>query len=151
PLLDVWDDGIGWEELSFTSPVDMPITGAYGSHISLDDGKQISRNSGIDITAPEGTEVLSPNAGRVLFAARLKLTGYTVVIEHGGGLKSFYYHLDDITINQGGMVERGTPIGTVGDTGTDEPPHLTMEMKIGNQSIDPVPLFRGVSAIYRKN
>lgn len=136
-----------WTE-PFLSPVAMPITGQFGAYVYMDDEETPSRNSGIDIAAEKGMAVFAPNSGKVVYTGRLQLTGNTVVIEHGGGLKSYFYYMDSIAVQQGETVERNQQIGTVGDDGTNEEPHLNYELKIGTQSVNPVPVFYGKSALY---
>lgn len=74
--------------------------------------------------------------------------GNTVVIEHGGGLKSYFFHLDSLACKQGDIVEKEQLIGQAGSTGYSTGPHLHYEARIGNQSIDPDQLFNGSSGLY---
>jgi murein DD-endopeptidase MepM/ murein hydrolase activator NlpD len=48
---------------------------------------------GLDYRVPAGTPVSSPAAGNVLFAGPLVLTGQTVMLDHGQGVVSVFYHL----------------------------------------------------------
>lgn len=147
PLFDVWDDGVYWNG-TFISPVDAPVTGQFGAYMHIDDSEQTQQNSGVYFAADKGSEVVAPCGGRVLYAGYLQLCGNTVVIEHGAGLKSYFYHMDTLGVTTGQIVEQGAPIGTVGETGTDLPSHLAYEVKIGNQSVNPNDLFKGTSVIY---
>ena len=76
------------------------------------------------------------------FAGTLSLTGGTVVIDHGAGLKSYFYHLDGVQCQTGDAVTAGQAVGTAGAA----PAHY--EARIGNQSVDPVQLFEGTSGLY---
>ena len=80
--------------------------------------------------------------GKVAFAGTLSLTGGTVVIDHGAGLKSYFYHLDGVQCQTGDAVTAGQAVGTAGAA----PAHY--EARIGNQSVDPVQLFEGTSGLY---
>ena len=73
----------------------------------------------------------------MLFAGYLQLTGNTVLIEHGYGLKSWYYHMDSLDVSTGQMVEQGQIIGKVGSTGFSTGPHLHFAMRLNGTPIDP--------------
>ena len=77
----------------------------------------------------------APAAGVVAVAQRLTLTGNTVVIDHGCGLRSYLYGLAGIDVKPGQTVERGQAVGPVGET-------LTLDFKIGSRSVSPWPLFQ---------
>ena len=96
-----------------------------------------SIHGGVDFPAPQGTPVTAPNRGRVLFAGFLKLTGNTVVVEHGFGLKSWYYHMDSLDCKTGDMLETGDPIGKVGTTGFSTGNHLHFAMSVNNIYVNP--------------
>ena len=81
-------------------------------------------------------------------AEEIIYTGNTVVIEHGGGLKTYYYHMDSIEVKEGQIVERGALIGTVGSTGYSTGAHLHFEVKMGRSSLSPWELFDGSSEVY---
>lgn len=147
PLFDTAEPEQYWSE-PFIQPVSLPVTGQFGAYVYLDEAQEPTRNPGVDIAAERGLPVLAPNRGKVVFAGRLALTGNTVVIEHGGGVKSYLYYMDSLTVRQGDVVERGAQVGTVGDDGTSEAPHLNYELKIGAQSVDPMQVFAGKGALY---
>ncbi|MEG0839560.1 MAG: M23 family metallopeptidase [Hydrogenoanaerobacterium sp.] len=95
------------------------------------------QHAGIDYPAPIGTPVYAPNNGRVLFAGYLQLTGNMVCIEHGFGLKSWYYHMNSVSVKAGDMVKTGDEIGKVGATGFVTGPHLHFTMSINNVYVNP--------------
>ena len=106
------------------------------------------RHGGIDIDAEEGDPVTAPAAGKVVYAGFLQLTGNTVVLDHGGGLKSYFFHMSALDCAAGDVLEPGAAIGKVGSTGYSTGPHMHYEVKIGNQSIDPMQLLDGTSGLY---
>jgi murein DD-endopeptidase MepM/ murein hydrolase activator NlpD len=104
-----------------------------------------SRHSGIDLAAPTGTEVKAPNNGKVTLAMNdLLSTGNTLVIDHGMGLFTSYYHLDTITVKVGDVVEKGSIVGTVGTTGFSTGPHLHYAVSIYNSYVNTYQILNGI-------
>lgn len=120
----------------FILPVSGEITTEFGSARSIN-GTISERHSGIDIAAKRGTKVKASGAGRVLYAGKLKLTGNTVLIEHGFGLKTWYYHMDSLNVKTDDMVKQGDVIGKVGSTGFSTGPHLHFGMSVNGVFINP--------------
>lgn len=134
----------------FAQPCEGRITSEYGLRRYTNGAKTPVRHAGIDIACPEGTPVLAPNAGKVVLSEFLQLTGNTIVIEHGAGLKSYFYHMSSLNAAVDEIVTKGQQIGAVGTTGYSTGPHLHYDARIGNQSINPWQLFDGTSGIYFK-
>ena len=148
PLYDTYDTEIYWEG-TFKWPVSGRVSTRFGViRYTNSDWSNPRYHWGMDIAADEGTSVLAPNNGRVVFAEYLLNTGYTAVIEHGGGLKSYYYHMYSLEVGVGDMAQKGMQIGRVGSTGYSTGPHLHYEMRIGNQAISPSMLFEGSASLY---
>lgn len=147
PLYELTDTEKYWDGV-FIQPVsDYRLTTEYGLW-RYTNGVYSERHSGIDMACPTGTPVVAPQNGVVLLAQYLQLTGNTVVIAHGGGIKSMFYHMDSLNVATGDEVHTGDKIGEVGTTGYSTGPHLHYEVKIGSQSIDPFALFDGTSGVY---
>ena len=87
--------------------------------------------------------VRAPAGGVVAVAQELGLTGNTVVIDHGCGLRSYLYGLGSIHVQPGQTVARGDALGQVGET-------LTMDFKLGSKSISPWPLFQTSGGLFWK-
>ena len=107
--------------------------------IRITNGDQGTRRShnGVDLAVPSETPVYACGRGMVLVAEFLLNTGNTVVIDHGGGLKSFHYHMNSVAAEAGTIIEQGELIGRVGSTGYSTGPHLHFEMRIGEQPVSP--------------
>ncbi len=103
-----------------------PITGKRQFH------------DGIDLAAPRGRIVFATAPGRVVFAGYKRRAGNVVVIEHPGGYRSFYAHLDEILVPPGITVSQGNPIGTVGTTGWTTGAHLHFKITKGFRVLDPM-------------
>ncbi|MCI8650542.1 MAG: M23 family metallopeptidase [Anaerotruncus sp.] len=136
-----------WEG-TFLQPVESysEITTEYGAIRYTNGSKVASRHSGTDYAAKAGTQVYATNHGVILFADFLQLTGNTVVIDHGFGLKSFYYHMDSLDTQAGAVVKRGDPVGKVGSTGYSTGPHLHYSLLVNNIFINPQTAIDGTAA-----
>jgi len=109
------------------------------------DGERASTiHIGVDLASPTGTAVEASGSGMVRMAADRIVTGNTVIIEHLPGVFSIYYHLNEITVADGEVVEAGDLIGTVGATGLATGPHLHWEFRVGGVSVDPEGMLPGV-------
>lgn len=117
--------------------IERRVTTSFGTIRYTNDDPTPSRHGAIDFAAPAGTPVYASGAGRVLFSGYLQLTGHTVVIEHGYGLKTWHYHMNSRTVKTGDMVEQGQKIGTVGSTGFSTGAHLHFGMSVNNVFINP--------------
>lgn len=91
-------------------------------------------HSGIDLAAPLGATVVAAGNGVVAFAGEQNPWGKMVAINHGNGQQSRYAHLGSISVTVGQEVRSGTPIGTVGNTGSPQSsqPHLHFEVRINS-------------------
>ena len=98
-------------------------------------------HGGLDIAAAQGVKVLSISAGVVDQVYTDGLMGTTVVVDHGGGLKSWYCNLDeDVLVKAGDPVEIGGELGTVGASAIAEvgvPSHVHLETLLDGQPVDP--------------
>lgn len=121
----------------FLLPVSGRLTTEFGQTRYVNNEPTSSRHSGLDIAAPTGTPVLAANCGHVTLAMDLILTGNTVVIDHGQGLFSVYYHLHELAVEEGQIMERGETIGTVGSTGFSTGPHLHFTMSYYRHNLEP--------------
>ena len=97
---------------------------------------------GIDFGAPQGSEVTACAAGKVVMAETRISTGWSIVIEHLPGLYSLYYHLSEMKVKVGDMVEEGQLIGLSGNTGLSTAPHLHWEMRLNGEAVSP-DFFKG--------
>jgi len=96
-----------------------------------------SPHSGVDVEAGPNEIVRAANAGTVVLAAELYLSGNTVVIDHGLGLFTNYCHFSRILVKSGDAVRKGDPIGRVGSTGRSTGPHLHWGVRIFEARVDP--------------
>ena len=123
---------------TFLEPVQGILTTPFGARRVYNDGVRQSRHAGVDLAAATGTPVRAANAGRVVLAESLQVHGNGVILDHGLGLCTAYFHLDSIAVAVGQMVERGDIVGGVGSTGLSTGAHLHWEMRLNNIPVDPM-------------
>ncbi len=115
-------------------------TGGFG-HRRIINGQPRQPHAGFDWAAPRGTPVVAANAGRVALVAEHFFAGRLVVLDHGQGLFTYYFHLDEARVAAGEPVAAGQPIGTVGQTGRATGPHLHFGVTLGGARVDPMALL----------
>ena len=126
---------------AFLCPVELyTVLLDYGQTRVMDGARTTQSNSTLLYTIP-GDPVRAPADGVVVVAQNLALTGNTIVIDHGCGLRSYLYGLADLHVEKGQSVARGDAIGQVGE-------ELTMDFKIGSKSISPWPLFQTSGGLF---
>ncbi|MCR5761863.1 MAG: M23 family metallopeptidase, partial [Treponema sp.] len=102
-----------------------------------DGNSSTSLHYGTDYGIPTGSKVNACATGLVVMAENRISTGWSVVIEHLPGLYSLYYHLDELNVKEGDIVNQGTLIGLSGATGLATGPHLHWEMRLNMSAVNP--------------
>lgn len=125
----------------FIEPVQGRVSGRFGSRRVIN-GQHKRPHSGEDIAAPKGTPVVAMNTGMVRLTMDHFFTGKGVILDHGLGLFSMYFHLSAVDVTQGQLVEKGQPIGKVGATGRATGPHLHWGVRLNGSRIDPYSLLK---------
>jgi murein DD-endopeptidase MepM/ murein hydrolase activator NlpD len=105
-------------------------------------GKPRSSHEGADLAAPAGAPVAAPGPGRVALAEELYFSGGTVILDHGAGLFTMYFHLSRIDVKAGEDVDSGGRIGAVGATGRATGPHLHWGARLNRARINPLGLLK---------
>ena len=112
------------------------VTADYGALRSYNGGPYEIYHTGVDYGVAEGTPVSAPAAGEVVFAGFLRLRGNVIIIDHGLGVMTAYFHLARIDVAVGASVEQGQLIGAVGNTGLSSGPHLHWDLRINNVPVN---------------
>ena len=128
-------------ERFWRGPFERPVLGdepgiGFGSRRIIN-GQPRAPHGGTDYAAPRGTPVVSVNGGRVALMGDYFFQGRFVVVDHGLGLHTVYFHLDETRVEIGQHVARGQPLGTVGSTGRATGPHLHFGVQVGPARVDP--------------
>ena len=122
---------------SFIKPSVGRYSGVYGSQRILN-GKPRTPHYGVDIAAPEGTPIYAPAAGRVTLSdSDFLLEGGIIIIDHGYRVSSTLFHLKDVLVDEGEMVEQGDLIGHMGSTGRSTGSHVDWRINWGSVRLDP--------------
>ena len=125
----------------FLVPVEGTVTGAFGSKRILN-GQPRNQHNGEDIAASLGTPVKATNDGVVRMVDDHFFSGKGVILDHGLGLFTMYFHLDSTVVKEGERVKRGGVIGTVGQTGRATGPHLHWGAWLNGSRVNPFALAR---------
>jgi len=123
----------------FCAPIDIQrITCDYGT-IRTTQHKGRYAHKALDVINTPRSVVWATQDGIVALKDRFASSGNTVIIDHGCGILSLFFHLDDFAkINVGDRVAKGEPLGKLGKTGYASGYHLHWEMRIGNIPVDPM-------------
>jgi len=101
-----------------------------------------SFHAGIDIAGRTGDPIYAAGAGKVITTAKDGSHGKYIVIEHPGGLQTWYLHLSQIGVSTGDSVKKGQEIGSLGSTGRSTGPHLHFEIVKQGEPVDPLPYLK---------
>ena len=115
---------LGW-------PVGGPVTSYFGPRW----GRQ---HTGIDIDGAAGDPIFAAADGVVVSAQEGEGYGNLVVIDHGGGLSTWYAHLSAFAVVPGDEVARGQVMGAMGCTGTCTGDNLHFEVRVDGIPVDPI-------------
>ncbi len=121
--------------------VTAPTTSAYGVRRNYNSSQYFSFHTGQDFAAPGGSPVYAPADGIVALAEPLTVRGISVILDHGAGLFTGYWHLQEALVTPGEKVLAGDPIGLVGTTGRSTGEHLHWELRIYGIAVDPMPFL----------
>lgn len=127
----------------FIAPIPGGVTSNFGTRRIINRIPK-SPHSGTDLAAAEGENVQAVNSGKVSLVYEGYLTGRSVIIDHGGGIYSVYYHLSEAKVKDGDMVQKGDVIGLSGSTGRVSGPHLHFGVRINRSYVNPM-VFLDVS------
>ena len=126
----------------FTKPVGVPDAGEGFGARRIINGQVRAPHAGLDYSADTGTPVVAANAGRVALVADYFFPGRLVVLDHGLGLYTLYFHLERADVADGDRVDRGQIIGRVGASGRATGPHLHFAAHLRQARIDPAVMLQ---------
>lgn len=130
-------------------PVPGHVTAPFGVE-RVFNGRRRSTHLGLDLEAATGEPVRAVGDGTVVLADDLWRSGKTVVLDHGGGLFTAYFHLSELGLARGAFVRQGARVGAAGATGRVTGPHLHLALVVSLEDdqgrrqgtyVDPSPVF----------
>lgn len=122
-----------------------PLPGYYG--ISSYFGNRLhpvlkvyKMHTGVDIAGAgcNGKNVVAAANGKVITAGWMSGYGYTVMIDHGGGIVTLYAHSQKLLVKKGDTVKAGDVIMLVGSTGYATGPHVHFEVRVNGKYVNPL-------------
>lgn len=142
-ISEAWSLGANerlWSE-PFVKPVDDKITSPFGTRRVFNEALQ-SQHRGIDIDGFNGVPVRAANDGVVVLAAKdYYFVGNAVLLDHGAGLFTAYFHFRSLAVKTGDRVARGQVLGLMGETGRVTGPHLHFAVKLDGSYVNPTHLL----------
>ncbi len=123
------------------TPVYGAITSLYGRRIDPINN-EVAFHSGIDISKRTGTSIATTADGVVSEKGYNDGHGNYVVVDHGKGFRTRYFHMKKSLVKKGDRVKRGQVIGQVGSTGRSTGPHLHYEIHYNAKSVNPLKFVR---------
>jgi murein DD-endopeptidase MepM/ murein hydrolase activator NlpD len=125
---------------TFGTPLagELRITASFGQRRSYNNGPVSTYHAGWDLGADAGMPVYAPMTATVALAEPLQVRGNAVILDHGLGVFTGYWHLSEIDVTAGEVVTAGQVIGLVGNTGLSTGPHLHWEMQVFGVPVDPM-------------
>ncbi len=133
------------DERMWSGPFVPPLNGELSTPFGVRriiNGQAKSAHTGVDLGAGEGTPILACNRGVVVLCDELFFTGKSIILDHGGGIYSMYFHLSQAAVSEGEVVEKAAMIGNVGSTGRSTGPHLHWGVRMNDGRVDPFALLK---------
>jgi murein DD-endopeptidase MepM/ murein hydrolase activator NlpD len=127
-------------EGAFESPRPYDITSPFGQE-RVFNGELQSRHTGLDLRGTVGEPVYAAGRGRIALAGDFYYSGNGIFLDHGRGVYTGYFHLSEILVGEGQLVDKGDLIGRVGATGRVTGPHLHWSLWVDGTGQDAASLL----------
>lgn len=124
----------------FELPLDSNVTSDFGK-ARVYNGSLQGYHSGTDFRAQTGTKIKASNDGKVVMVANRFYSGGTVVVDHGYGIYTCYFHMSKFDVKVGEMVQKGKILGLSGQSGRVTGPHLHFAVRVDGVQVDPMQLI----------
>jgi len=125
----------------FIVPLNTKITSSFGKARVYNDTLK-GYHSGTDFRAKVGTPITASNDGIIILAKDRFYSGGSVIIDHGQGIYTCYYHMSKFDVKKGDEVKRGQLLGLSGATGRVTGPHLHFSVRVSGIQVDPLQLIK---------
>ncbi len=125
-----------WKHMGeLVRPVDGEVTAIFGTRRIFNKTLE-SRHLGLDLGGVTGTPIVALAGGQVVMSSMRFKTGGTLVVDHGGGLFSAYFHMSRRDVDLRDRVEAGELLGLVGKSGRVTGPHLHLSVMVRMESVE---------------
>lgn len=131
----------------FIRPIDSITTSEYGSARTYN-GVLKSYHGGVDFRAKTPLPILASNDGIVVLVKDRYYSGGTVIIDHGEGVYSCYFHMSEFNVKVGDPVIQGQNIGLTGATGRITGPHLHFGFMVQGVQTDPIEFMTQIENLF---
>lgn len=131
----------------FIMPINSKITSNYGNARIFNKTLK-SFHGGTDFRAKMKTPVKASNDGMVVLSKKRYYAGGSIIIDHGEGLYTCYYHLSKLLKKVGESVKKGDIIALSGKSGRVTGPHLHFTVMLNGQSIDSQDFLPKLNALF---
>lgn len=121
----------------FILPMESFITSDFGKARVYNDTLK-GYHSGTDFRAKVGTPIISSNDGVIALVKDRFYSGGTVIIDHGQGIYTCYYHMSKFSVEKNQKVKKGEILGLSGKSGRVTGPHLHFSVRVGGVQVDPL-------------
>lgn len=132
----------------FILPLNSHITSEFGN-ARVFNGAIKSYHGGTDFRAAVGVEIVSSNDGVVVIAKDRYYAGGSVVIDHGDGIYTQYYHLSEISVKVGQSVQKGEILGLSGASGRASGPHLHFGVIVDGTQVNPLNFIEKINVFLK--
>ncbi len=130
-------------------PMETILTSQFGNE-RLFNGVRKSYHSGVDYRAKTPSEVASIGKGKVVLKADRFYAGFSLIVDHGHGIYSGYYHLSKAYVNEGQMIDKGEIIALTGQSGRVTGPHLHFSMKVQGVTVNPLGVLSHIEILLKE-
>ena len=130
----------------FILPMSSAVTSPFGT-ARVFNGTLKSYHGGTDFRAAVGSSVIAANDGVVVIAKDRYYAGGSVVIDHGEGIYTQYYHLSALNVKVGQSVKKGDIIALSGASGRVSGPHLHFGVIVGGVQVNPINFVKKINEI----
>ena len=113
------------------------ITSSFGAREAPTEGATYN-HMGIDIGCSSGASIVAAADGVVSYVGYLSAAGNAVIIDHGNGISTCYFHLSGFNVSEGANVTAGQTIAFAGSTGVSTGPHLHFAVRLYGSYVDPM-------------
>jgi len=130
----------------FVFPLNSTVTSPFGTKRIYNNITK-SYHTGIDFKAPLNSKIKASNNGIVKLSKSRFYAGNSIIIDHGHGVFTCYFHLNKMFVKVGDFVQKGDIIGLSGNTGRSTGPHLHFATFVNGIQINPVNLLQTLNSL----